>query len=94
MRRHPSPERDAPPAPLPPPSRTFLTVTQLAQQQPGLSVGGIRWDLFNRATNGLAESGAVIQRGRKLLIDAELYLKWLAGPDHAASWQQRRGAAR
>ena len=64
-------------APLPTPSRTVLTVKQLAEQQPGLTEGGIRWDLFNRDHNGLVESGAVMRRGRKILIDPDLYLDWL-----------------
>jgi hypothetical protein len=54
-----------------------LTVKQLAEQQPGLTEGGIRWDLHDRQNNGLAASGAVLRRGRKLLIDSELYLAWL-----------------
>ena len=84
----------APPAPLPVPTRTFLTVKQLARQQPALTEGGIRWDLFNRQTNGLAQSGAVIQKGRKLLLDPERYLAWLASPrPTAAPVRGRRSAA-
>lgn len=62
---------------VPAPSHTLLTVRQLSEQQPGLTVGGIRWDLFHRATNGLEASGAVVRRGRKILIDQERYLEWL-----------------
>lgn len=69
----------APPAPLPAPSRTLLTVKQLVAQQPALNEGGVRWDLFNRHKNGLAASGAVIQKGRKLMIDPERYLGWIEG---------------
>jgi hypothetical protein len=64
--------------PLPRPTRTLLTVKQLTQQQPGLTEGGVRWDLFNRRTNGLEASGAIFQRGRKILIDPDRYLDWLA----------------
>lgn len=63
---------------IPAPSRTLMTVRQLAEQQPGLTVGGVRWDLFNRETNGLAQSGALVHRGRKILIDPDRYLEWLA----------------
>jgi hypothetical protein len=69
---------------IPPPSRTLLTVQQLADQQPGLTVGGIRWDLFNRKSNSLEESGAIVYRGRKILIDPERYLQWLANGQRAA----------
>lgn len=72
------------PVPIPPPSRILLTPRQLAAQQPGLTIGGIRWDLFNRDKNGLAKSGAVLNRGRNLLIDPERYLQWLSGADKAA----------
>jgi len=34
--------------------------------------------LFNRQYNGLAQSGAVVQRGRKVLIDADRYVDWMA----------------
>jgi hypothetical protein len=62
-----------------------LTVRQLAEQQPALSEGGIRWDLHNRGTNGLAKSGAILQRGRRLLIDPERYLSWLASRGDVAA---------
>lgn len=29
--------------------------------------------------NGLAATGAIIRRGRKILIDLDLYAQWLAG---------------
>jgi hypothetical protein len=64
--------RDAP-APAP----TLCTVAQLAQIEPALSAGAIRFDLFNRATNGLEASGAVIFRGRRILLHREKYLAWL-----------------
>ena len=64
--------------PLPPPRRIVLTVAQLAEHQPGLTVGSIRWDLFNRTTNGLAESGALMWRGRRILIDPDKYLEWMS----------------
>jgi hypothetical protein len=80
------PQAAAPAAPIiPPPSRILLTVRQLAEQQPALSEGGIRWDLHNRASNGLAKSGAILQRGRRLLIDPERYLSWLASRGEVAA---------
>ena len=66
------------PVTVPPPSRVLLNVKQLAQQQPALTEGGIRWDLFNREANGLAKSGAIIRRGRRVLIDPERYIEWLS----------------
>lgn len=62
---------------LPRPSRILLAPKQIPKQFPGIPLGGVRWDLFHRKTNGLQESGAVITRGNRLLIDAEKYLEWL-----------------
>ena len=47
----------------------IFTVAQTAQQIPALSEPAIRWHLFNRELNGLADSGAVIRNGRRILID-------------------------
>ena len=63
----------------PPPSRVILTVKQLADEQPALPEGGIRWAIFNRYTNGLEESGAIVRNGSRVYLDRERYLSWLAG---------------
>ena len=55
----------------------IFTVAQTAQQIPALSEPAIRWHLFNRELNGLADSGAVIRNGRRILIDLPKYLEWL-----------------
>lgn len=57
----------------------FGTVEQIAADEPSLTAGAIRRDLFNRNNNGLVKTGAVIRRGRRLLLDRELYLNWVAG---------------
>ncbi|TCT20279.1 hypothetical protein [Thiobaca trueperi] len=56
---------------------TLYSVKQLAAAEPALSVGGLREDLFHRHTNGLEASGAVIRRGRRLLLHRERYMAWL-----------------
>lgn len=55
----------------------FYTVKQFAQRHEWITPGGLRWLLFGRDTNGLQESGAIINIGRKLLIDEQQFLKWL-----------------
>ena len=64
----------------------IFTVAQLADSQPALSVGGIRHDLFHRHTNGLQAPGAVIRRGRALLLHGPRYLEWMVnhGVERAA----------
>ena len=75
------PRAAAPASALP----TYCTVAQLADLEPALTRGGIRADLFTRATNGLEASGAVIYRGRRLLIDRARYLAWLASRTRGAA---------
>lgn len=61
--------------PLPTP--TYYTVEQLVQAEPALGKGAVRHDLFHRETNGLTASGAIVQRGRRILINREKYLAWM-----------------
>jgi len=72
-----------------PPSQVLYTVKQLADAEPALGVGAIREDLFYRETNGLEESGAIVQRGRRLLIHRERYLAWLIEGRAAQTWSER-----
>ena len=72
-------------APIPAPSRVLLSVKQLAQQQPALSEGGIRWDIHNAEHNGLARSGAILRRGRRILLDPDKYLAWMESRGEVAA---------
>jgi len=59
------------------------TVRTLAQKYPDvITEGGLRWEIFNEKSNGLKESGAIIRRGRKILIDTDRYFPWLYSNDH------------
>ena len=73
-------------APAPAPLPTYCTVAQMAEIEPALGIGAIRDDLFHRQTNGLESTGAVIYRGRRILLHRELYLGWIAA-------RSRRSAA-
>jgi hypothetical protein len=64
-------------APLPHPETVYLTVKQLALQQPAFKESSLRWALFNAEYNGLAKSGAVVRVGRKVLIDPARFMAWL-----------------
>lgn len=55
----------------------IYTVEQTANKIPALTEAAIRWHLFNRKTNGLTKSGAVIKNGRRILIDLPKYIDWL-----------------
>ncbi len=42
-----------------------------------LTEGGLRFQVFNEEQNGLAESGAIIRVGRRVLINEVKYFKWI-----------------
>ena len=71
------------------PSPILYTVKQLADAEPALGVGAIREDLFYRESNGLEASGAIVRRGRRLLIHKERYLAWLLEGQAARTWSER-----
>lgn len=57
----------------------LMTIKALAKRYPD-AVGtesSIRWYVFNAEDNGLAESGAIVRRGRLILIDVPRYRNWL-----------------
>ncbi len=53
----------------------FSTVEQMAEKYPAFTEPSLRWLLFNRETNGL--NAAVVQLGRKVLIDEQAFVAWL-----------------
>lgn len=58
---------------------TIMTPKQIVDSIPGVTMGGLRWDLYNAHSNGLAESGAILRRGKRIVIIRELYLSWHRG---------------
>ena len=59
--------------------RQFLysTVRQFAETHKAFTMGGLRALIFNERCNGLAESGAIVRVGRKVLIDEEKFFSWI-----------------
>ena len=55
----------------------FLTVSQFSKKHPAFPIGGMRYRIFNEHKNGLAESGAIIRIGRKVLIDEAKFFDWV-----------------
>jgi len=70
----------------------LVTVSQLSTAIPALSQAGIRWLIFTGKENGLEESGAVIRLGRRVLIDEEKFIAWVAS--HGANGKVRAHAER
>jgi phage tail protein X len=54
---------------------SYLTVNQFCEKHKAFKVGGVRAQIFNAENNGLAESGAIIRDGRKVLINEP---RWFA----------------
>jgi hypothetical protein len=55
----------------------FFTVEQFSKKYPAFTPASVRWLLFNRENNGL--SAAVVQLGRRVLIDEAAFVSWLRG---------------
>ncbi|MEW8292902.1 MAG: hypothetical protein AB2672_20520 [Candidatus Thiodiazotropha endolucinida] len=55
------------------PIPTLSTVKQFSAKYPAWSEASVRWNVFNAEKNGLAEAGAIIRDGGKVLINEE---KW------------------
>ncbi|MEW8253848.1 MAG: hypothetical protein AB2747_05820 [Candidatus Thiodiazotropha taylori] len=58
-------------------SSPYRTIKQFVNENQAFSEGGLRWEIFNEATNGLRESGAILRNGRKVLIHVPRYFRWL-----------------
>lgn len=57
--------------------KRYLTIRQAAQAYPALTESSLRWLRFNGDVNGF--NRCVLAVGRKLLIDAEAFERWLDG---------------
>lgn len=57
----------------------LYTINQFIEKYPVFTEGGLRHNLFYRATNGLDDCEAVIKVGRKVLIDEAKFLIWVKG---------------
>jgi hypothetical protein len=55
----------------------YLTVNQFINKNPAFTLGGIRALIFNEISNGLAQSGAIVRIGRKVLIDEAKFFAWV-----------------
>jgi len=54
----------------------LYNVKNFSAKYPYLTVGGLRYKLFKAHENGLAESGAIVRDGRRLLIDEDKFFVW------------------
>ena len=64
---------------------TLHTIKQFSKDHPAFPEGGLRWRIFHADKNGLANSGAIIRNGRRVLIDEEKFFDWVRGGGREAS---------
>lgn len=62
-------------ATLPALPKRYLTIRQTAQTYPAMTEGALRFLRFNGSNNGF--DSCVLNVGRRVLIDADLFEKWL-----------------
>lgn len=55
----------------------YSTVNQFTDKYPAFTKGGIRALIFNAKANGLAQAGAIVRIGRKVLIDEAKFFSWV-----------------
>jgi hypothetical protein len=63
--------------------KNLLTVYQFVEKYPAFKLGGVRALIFNEHSNGLAESGAIVRIGRKVLLDDVKFPDWIASKNRA-----------
>mgnify|MGYP005670836367 CR=1 FL=1 len=61
------------------PPHTLYTVSGFAQRHDFLTEGALRFQIFNANNNGLAETGAIVRVGRKVLLNEPKYFGWMEG---------------
>jgi len=61
------------------PAPTYSTVKQFSQKHEAFPEGGMRHRIFHADTNGLAESGAIVRDGRRVLINEDKFFQYLEG---------------
>lgn len=61
----------------------YLTVQQFTAKHPAFNTGGLRSIIFYEHTNGLAQSGAIVRLGRKVLIDENLFFAYVQSQNKA-----------
>ncbi len=59
----------------------LFTVSQFCKKHPAFSAGGLRWQIFNENSNGLAKAQAIIRVGRRVLIHEGRYLRAIGASD-------------
>lgn len=60
------------------------TIRQFVRENDAFTEGGLRWQIFNAETNGLAGTGAIVRIGRRVYVDPEKFFRWIDAQQVAA----------
>ena len=63
---------------------TLTAPNRFSEKYPDFPIGGIRHLIFHEKENGLAECGAIVRIGRKVLIDEAKFFDWVISRKAAA----------
>lgn len=55
----------------------YSTVRQFSEKYPAFTQGGLRSLIFNESSNGIADAGAIVRIGRKVLICDSKFFAWI-----------------
>lgn len=69
-------------------TRNLRRVGQFCKENPAFTDASVRWLIFNSATNGLDDAGAVMRLDRRVFIDVDRFFDWMnkrAGVDAKAA---------
>lgn len=69
---------EQPIAVLAPAEWAYLSVSQFSEKHPVFTLGSIRSLIFNEHTNGLADSGAIVRIGKRVLILEPKFFAWVS----------------
>lgn len=64
---------------------TLNTVKQHASKHPAFTAPAIRMLIFNEKKNGLADAGAIVRIGRRVLIDENRWFSWIESQNSGAA---------
>ena len=57
--------------------RNIRTVRQFKNEFPAFTEGGLRWLIFNAASNGLDDHDVLVRVGRRVYLDVDRFFEWI-----------------
>lgn len=59
-------------------TKNLRRVGQFCKENPAFTAAGVRWLIFNSASNGLDDAGAVMRLDRRVYIDVDRFFDWMS----------------